>query len=197
VFSAFLWDSCPFGGDIYDFCHVFLVFLHGKPSDSFLAYFKNPNDTVPQDVFTLDDDFSMFLAPRGVKLRIANRSREMLLEFDSNRELQDWVQTIRVFLPASSAGSVGGFRRRPFGSFAPQRLGCTACWLVEGATVFAAMTKAMLAAKTTIFIAGEWSRVWGGFVGLAMTWTACGGIGQAGGRRLMSDYCDLWTDVPK
>lgn len=140
--------------------HVFCPILCCKRADSFLAYFKNPNDAVPQDVFTLDDDFSMFLAPRGVKLRISNRSREMLLEFDSNRELQDWVQTIRLFLPASSAGSVGGFRRRPFGSYAPQRLGCTACWLVEGATVFAAMTKAMLAAKSTIFIAGDLPSLW-------------------------------------
>jgi hypothetical protein len=150
-----------------------LPHTHSRPlADGFFAYFKHPGSVEPEEVMLFDDDFRVITTSGSTRLKLVNRARGVVLDFQSFCVAKLWLDAIGSHCPGAFMLSpldnrlagpqsvrnryelCSDNRQRPCGSFARVALGCSCVWLVDGSATYAAMARAMLDAKSQIFIAG-------------------------------------------
>ena len=127
---------------------------------------------MPLDVMFVDNGFLVLTSYNSSRLKIVNQARAIVLQFENFQVVMSWLEAFKQYYGNLVTVSPFDCRSnsphalhnrycleannswRPFGSFAPVRLGCDAVWLVDGASTYGAMARAMLDAKSEIFITG-------------------------------------------
>ncbi|CAG8593228.1 13349_t:CDS:10, partial [Racocetra persica] len=121
--------------------------------------FANENSTTPTDVFLIDKHFKCNkLAPQGLShvlqfhehIEIKNSSRRIEIKTDSY-VLKDFMNSIETIQKSSP-----WVKQHQHDSFAPIRENAKVKWYVDGKDYFFAVSQALLAAKSEIYIEDWW-----------------------------------------
>ncbi len=120
----------------------------------------------------VDNGFLVLTSYNSSRLKIVNQSRAIVLQFENFQVVLAWLEAFQQYYGRLITVSPFDCRSpsprkihnrycleadnswRPHGSYAPVRLGCDAVWLVDGDSTYSAMARAMLDAKSEIFITG-------------------------------------------
>ncbi|KAF9968644.1 hypothetical protein BGZ70_000961 [Mortierella alpina] len=124
--------------------------------DSYIAFSSTVGSDEPSDVFIFDQDFYVQHREHALGLNmhhieIGNKHRKIELKGDHNRDMLDWMDHFQKMRQSSP----WVFSHR-FGSFAPQREDAKVRYYVDGKDYFHAVSDAILAAKTEIYICDWW-----------------------------------------
>lgn len=135
-------------------------------ADRAVLFFADVSSRSALEVLLLDDDFHVYATLGGRTIRITNRYREIVVEVPTVRALVEWMVAFQTFYgdvlrrheAPEQAGRFHLFSEsnqlRPHASFAPLRFNSDAVWMVDGQAVYASMARAILDARSEIFIAG-------------------------------------------
>ncbi|GBC05685.1 hypothetical protein RclHR1_06370012 [Rhizophagus clarus] len=129
--------------------------------DSYIAFSSHMSSLTPSDVFLLDKHFkcnklTLQGFDRVLKLKlhdhvsIENSSRRIELKSDS-RKLNELLESIEKVVQSSP-----WVKQHRFDSYAPIRENAKVKWYVDGKDYFFAISEAILAAKTEIYIEDWW-----------------------------------------
>ena len=124
--------------------------------DSYLAFCPTVGSEEPSDVFIFDQTFYVehkehHLSLNMHHIEIGNSHRKIEIKGDHNREMLEWMDNFNKM--KQSSPWVNSHR---FGSFAPQRSDAKVRYYVDGKDYFHAVSDAILAAKTEIYICDWW-----------------------------------------
>ncbi|KAG0217601.1 hypothetical protein BGX33_010118 [Mortierella sp. NVP41] len=124
--------------------------------DSYLAFCSTVGSGEPTDVFIFDQTFYVRHKEHALGLNmhhieIGNSHRKIEIKGDHNREMLEWMDNFTKM--KQSSPWVNSHR---FGSFAPQRSDAKVRYYVDGKDYFHAVSDAILAAKTEIYICDWW-----------------------------------------
>ncbi|KAK3820690.1 MAG: hypothetical protein JOS17DRAFT_688354, partial [Linnemannia elongata] len=124
--------------------------------DSYLAFCPTVGSEEPSDVFIFDQTFYVqhkehYLGLNMHHIEIGNSHRKIEIKGDHNREMLEWMDNFNKM--KQSSPWVNSHR---FGSFAPQRSDAKVRYYVDGKDYFHAVSDAILAAKTEIYICDWW-----------------------------------------
>ncbi|KAF9128068.1 hypothetical protein BGX30_014484 [Mortierella sp. GBA39] len=124
--------------------------------DSYLAFCPTVGSQEPSDVFIFDQTFYVLHKEHHLGLNmhhieIGNSHRKIEIKGDHNREMLEWMDNFTKM--KQSSPWVNSHR---FGSFAPQRSDAKVRYYVDGKDYFHAVSDAILAAKTEIYICDWW-----------------------------------------
>ncbi|RUS17342.1 hypothetical protein BC937DRAFT_90093 [Endogone sp. FLAS-F59071] len=126
--------------------------------DSYVAFCSNIGSINPTDVFLFDKTFLVtrisphFLAPGSRHhLTIQNKHRRIDMKGSTNRTIDDWMESLKLVQESSP-----WLRVHRFDSFAPVREQAKVKWYVDGKDYFHAISEAILAAKSEIYISDWW-----------------------------------------
>ncbi|KAF9932766.1 hypothetical protein BGZ67_004583 [Mortierella alpina] len=124
--------------------------------DSYIAFSPTVGSDEPTDVFIFDQDFFFRHKEHALGLNmhhieIGDKHRKIELKGDHNRDMLEWMDHFQKM----SQSSPWVFKHR-FGSFAPQREDAKVRYYVDGKDYFHAVSDAILAAKTEIYICDWW-----------------------------------------
>ncbi|KAG0272369.1 hypothetical protein BGZ95_011895 [Linnemannia exigua] len=124
--------------------------------DSYLAFCSTVGSEEPTDVFIFDQTFYVnhkehYLGLNMHHIEIGNSHRKIEIKGDHNREMLEWMENFTKL--KQSSPWVNSHR---FGSFAPQRSDAKVRYYVDGKDYFHAVSDAILAAKTEIYICDWW-----------------------------------------
>ncbi|KAF9576193.1 hypothetical protein EC968_010316 [Mortierella alpina] len=124
--------------------------------DSYIAFSPTVGSDEPTDVFIFDQDFYIQHKEHALGLNmhhieIGNRHRKIELKGDHNRDMLDWMDHFTKMRQSSP-----WVLKHRFGSFAPQREEAKVRYYVDGKDYFHAVSDAILAAKTEIYICDWW-----------------------------------------
>ncbi|KAF9899008.1 hypothetical protein BX616_003365 [Lobosporangium transversale] len=124
--------------------------------DSYMAFCSSVGSEEMTDVFLFDQNF--FVEQKGHSLglnmhhiEIGNMHRRIEIKGDHNREILEWMEHFNKMKQASP-----WVRSHRFGSFAPQRENAKVRYYVDGKDYFHAVSDAIMAAKTEIYICDWW-----------------------------------------
>ncbi|KAG9294883.1 hypothetical protein G9A89_003223 [Geosiphon pyriformis] len=125
--------------------------------DSYIAFCSDIDSRTPADVFLLDDKFSCTKVESGMSMfklhdhiSVQNHSRRIEIKADM-RKLNDFMESIKRVELASP-----WVRQHRYDSYAPIREHSKVKWYVDGKDYFYAVSEAILAAKTEIYIEDWW-----------------------------------------
>jgi hypothetical protein len=118
--------------------------------DSYMAFCSNVKSDEPTDVFIFDSTFYVEHRADTSGFMIGNNYRKIEFKGD-NREMLEWMDHINKMRQSSP-----WVRAHRFGSFAPQREEAKVRYYVDGKDYFHAVSDAILAAKTEIYICDWW-----------------------------------------
>lgn len=124
--------------------------------DSYMAFCPGVGSDEPTDVFIFDQHFFLRHKEHALGLNlhhieIGNPHRKIEIKGEHNREMLDWMEQFEKM--KSSSPWLTSHR---FGSFAPERDDAKVRYYVDGKDYFHAVSDAILAAKTEIYIADWW-----------------------------------------
>ncbi|KAF8947011.1 hypothetical protein BGZ47_010541 [Haplosporangium gracile] len=124
--------------------------------DSYLAFCPTVGSEEPSDVFIFDQTFYVhhkehYLGLNMHHIEIGNSHRKIEIKGDHNREMLEWMDNFNKM--KQSSPWVNSHR---FGSFAPQRSDAKVRYYVDGKDYFHAVSDAILAAKSEIYICDWW-----------------------------------------
>lgn len=124
--------------------------------DSYMAFCPNIGSDEPTDVFIFDQTFYVEHQEHAMGLNmhhivIGNSHRKIEFKGEHNREMLEWMDHFERM--KQSSPWVKGHR---FGSFAPEREEAKVRYYVDGKDYFHAVSDAILAAKTEIYICDWW-----------------------------------------
>lgn len=124
--------------------------------DSYMAFCPNVGSDEPTDVFIFDSTFYMEHREHALGFNmhhiiIGNKYRKIEFKGDSNREMLEWMDHLERMKQSSP-----WVREHRFGSFAPEREEAKVRYYVDGKDYFHAVSDAILAAKTEIYICDWW-----------------------------------------
>jgi hypothetical protein len=114
--------------------------------DTFIAYYKNRESTVPLGYLQIDSGLNVITQDRIV--RIITKSRLLLLSAQSAREATQWKEDILAFYFTSMRRL-----KHPFDSSFTQRSGSDIRLYICGKDYFSALAIALLEAKEEILLA--------------------------------------------
>jgi hypothetical protein len=122
---------------------------------SYIAFCADISSTVPSDVFLLDKDFKCIKErKRGLtfhgRVAIENGSRRIELKGE-RRTLNEFIESITLLRKSSP-----WVKRHRHDSYAPIRTNAKMKWYVDGKDYFFAVSEAISAAKTEIYIEDWW-----------------------------------------
>ncbi|CAG8605205.1 4974_t:CDS:10 [Funneliformis mosseae] len=127
--------------------------------DSYIAFCSHISSTTPADVFLLDRNFQCDKVPiQGFdrvltfhgRINIENSSRRIELKADT-RMLNEFLESIERVKQSSP-----WVKQHRFDSYAPIRENAKIKWYVDGKDYFFAVSEAILAAKSEIYIEDWW-----------------------------------------
>ncbi|KAG0234011.1 hypothetical protein BGW42_006992 [Actinomortierella wolfii] len=124
--------------------------------DSYLAFCPSVGSNEPSDVFIFDHNFYVQHKEKDMgfnlhHIEIGNTHRRIELKGDHNREMLEWMEHFNRMRQSSP-----WVRMHRFGSFAPEREDAKVRYYVDGKDYFHAVSDAILAAKTEIYICDWW-----------------------------------------
>ncbi|KAG0211022.1 hypothetical protein BGX28_008592 [Mortierella sp. GBA30] len=124
--------------------------------DSYVAFCPTVGSDEPTDVFLFDQDFFVHHTEHAFGLNmhhieLGNRHRKIEMKGDHNRDMVEWMDHFEKMKQSSP-----WVRSHRFGSFAPQREDAKVRYYVDGKDYFHAVSDAILAAKTEIYICDWW-----------------------------------------
>ncbi|KAG0262982.1 hypothetical protein BG011_009480 [Mortierella polycephala] len=124
--------------------------------DSYMAFCPTVGSNEPTDVFMFDETFFFEHKEHALGLNmhhieIGDRYRKIEIKGEHTREVLEWMDQFNKM--KSSSPWVHPHR---FGSFAPQRESARVRYYVDGKDYFHAVSDAILAAKTEIYICDWW-----------------------------------------
>ncbi|KAF9378152.1 hypothetical protein CPC16_011439 [Podila verticillata] len=124
--------------------------------DSYMAFCSGVGSDEPTDVIIFDQNF--FVQQKGHTLglnlhhiEIGNTHRKIEIKGEHNREMLEWMEHFDKMKNSSP-----WLTSHRFGSFAPEREDAKVRYYVDGKDYFHAVSDAILAAKTEIYIADWW-----------------------------------------
>eukprot|EP00124_Ichthyophonus_hoferi_P000527 Ihof_evm5s20 gene=Ihof_evmTU5s20 len=118
--------------------------------DSYLFY-VSPQVQEIRAVMLFDPSFQVSYNHRGNSLVISNHYRDLTVTTKERYQKEDWVASLRLAISKST-----WTKAHSHDSFAPVRMQSYAHWFVDGRDYFAAVARAIQAAKEEIFIADWW-----------------------------------------
>lgn len=124
--------------------------------DSYLSFGPSISSDECSDVFIFDQNFYVrakehVLGLNQHHIEIGNSHRKIEIKGDRNREMVEWFEFFQKM--QNHSPWVKGHR---FGSFAPEREDAKVRYYVDGKDYFHAVSDAILAAKSEIYIADWW-----------------------------------------
>ncbi|KAG0023955.1 hypothetical protein BGZ82_010606 [Podila clonocystis] len=124
--------------------------------DSYMAFCPGVGSDEPTDVFIFDQNFFVRHKEHTLGLNlhhieIGNTHRKIDIKGEHNREMLEWMEHFDKMKQSSP-----WLTSHRFGSFAPQRDDAKVRYYVDGKDYFHAVSDAILAAKTEIYIADWW-----------------------------------------
>ncbi|KAF9312591.1 hypothetical protein BG003_006127 [Podila horticola] len=124
--------------------------------DSYMAFCTGVGSDEPTDVFIFDQNFFVQHKEHAMGLNlhhieIGNTHRKIDIKGEHNREMLEWMEHFDKMKQSSP-----WLTSHRFGSFAPQREDAKVRYYVDGKDYFHAVSDAILAAKTEIYIADWW-----------------------------------------
>ncbi|KAF9579865.1 hypothetical protein BGW38_003703, partial [Lunasporangiospora selenospora] len=125
--------------------------------DSYIAFCPSTSEDECSDVFMFDQNFYVLehMSPHlgfvDHHIEIGNNFRRIEMRADNSREVGEWIDHFNRMKRASP-----WVLSHRFGSFAPQREDAKVRYYVDGKDYFHAVSDALLAAKSEIYIADWW-----------------------------------------
>ncbi|KAG0048319.1 hypothetical protein BGZ83_006692 [Gryganskiella cystojenkinii] len=124
--------------------------------DSYMAFANNSSATDPSDVFIFDQSFSVqhkeqVLGYNLHHIELRNSYRKIEIKGEHNRDMLEWMEYFQKMQQSSP-----WVKSHRFGSFAPERNDAKVRYYVDGKDYFHAISDAILAAKSEIYIADWW-----------------------------------------
>ncbi|KAF9408197.1 hypothetical protein BGZ94_002394 [Podila epigama] len=124
--------------------------------DSYMAFCPSVGSDEPREVFIFDQKFFVQHKEYAMGLNlhhieIGNNHRKIEIKGEHNREMIEWMEHFQKMQRASP-----WLTSHRFGSFAPQRDDAKVRYYVDGKDYFHAVSDALMAAKTEIYIADWW-----------------------------------------
>lgn len=129
---------------IGDYVRVWMwrwVVLH----DTYLSWYKGPQDIVPRKILHLDKDFRVAVA--GRVLTIITGARRLLLKASTHRAAEEWATSITEFYTNSARTT-----EHEFGSAYPQHTNCDVKVYTYTRDYFNSLAIALLSAQKEILI---------------------------------------------
>ncbi|KAG0348929.1 hypothetical protein BG004_003646 [Podila humilis] len=124
--------------------------------DSYMAFCPSVGSDEPTDVFIFDQNFFVQHKEHALGLNlhhieIGNTFRKIEIKGEHNREMLEWMEHFDKMRQSSP-----WLYSHRFGSFAPERENAKVRYYVDGKDYFHAVSDAIVAAKTEIYIADWW-----------------------------------------
>jgi hypothetical protein len=124
--------------------------------DSYLAFIPSVGSDDPTDVFLFDQYFYIEHKEHALGLnmhhiQLGDRQRKIEIKGDHNREMLEWMDHFTKMQQSSP-----WVKSHRFGSFAPERSDAKVRYYVDGKDYFHAVSDAILAAKSEIYICDWW-----------------------------------------
>jgi len=122
--------------------------------DSYMAFTSNVGSDEPTDVLMFDSTFFVIHREQGLNMHhieLGNSYHRVEFKGNHNREMLEWMDHFERMKLSSPWLKV-----HRFGSFAPEREEAKVRYYVDGKDYFHAVSDAILAAKTEIYICDWW-----------------------------------------
>lgn len=124
--------------------------------DSYMAFARDSSATECSDVFIFDQSFTVqqkeqVLGYNVHNIELKNSYRKIEIKGERNREMLEWMEYFKKMQQSSP-----WVKSHRFGSFAPERSDAKVRYYVDGKDYFHAISDAILAAKSEIYIADWW-----------------------------------------
>jgi len=124
--------------------------------DSYMAFAPDSSSTECSDVFIFDQSFTVqhkqqVLGYNLHNIELKNSYRKIEIKGEHNREMLEWMEYFQKMQQSSP-----WVKSHRFGSFAPERSDAKVRYYVDGKDYFHAISDAILAAKSEIYIADWW-----------------------------------------
>ncbi|OZJ05541.1 hypothetical protein BZG36_01670 [Bifiguratus adelaidae] len=126
--------------------------------DSYIAFCSDIGASSPNDVFLFDKsikikrELSHYLNPLNHHhFSLASDFQRIDIKGSTNRVIDDWMDSLQQVMESSP-----WVKTHRFDSFAPEREAAKVKWYVDGEDYFHAVSEAILAAKSEIYIADWW-----------------------------------------
>ncbi|KAF9181195.1 hypothetical protein BGZ51_005587 [Haplosporangium sp. Z 767] len=124
--------------------------------DSYMVFCPTVGSDEPTDVFMFDETFFFehkehTLGLNKHHIEVGDGYRKIEIKGEHNREMLEWMNQFNKVKSSSP-----WMRSHRFGSFAPQRENAKVRYYVDGKDYFHAVSDAILAAKTEIYICDWW-----------------------------------------
>ncbi|KAF9581189.1 hypothetical protein BGW38_001891 [Lunasporangiospora selenospora] len=124
--------------------------------DSYIAFCPNVGSNVPTEVFLFDQDFfvrhkEQTLGLNHRHIELGNKHKTIEIKGDHSRDMLEWMEYFNK-MKQSSPWVIS----HRFGSFAPEREDAKVRYYVDGKDYFHAVSDALMAAKSEIYICDWW-----------------------------------------
>jgi len=124
--------------------------------DSYMAFIPSVGSDDPTDVFLFDQNFYVEHKEHALGLnmhhiQLGDLHRKIEIKGEHNREMLEWMDNFTRMQQSSP-----WVKSHRFGSFAPERSDAKVRYYVDGKDYFHAVSDAILAAKSEIYICDWW-----------------------------------------